>query len=163
MTKCLLVKWRQYALNAHQLCVLISVSAHVQSNWGGPLAGPPCASHRGLIGNRGKPQGWEGAGGLILAGATDFWGTEPFSVSQLHLAQDEDEAPGPASIISSHTIKQTGGVGWFLTCWAVTCHWPRVSIYLGDSATHKQLLVRDFQQLTFGCGLSKLGDQMMMW
>lgn len=25
MTKCLLVKWRHYALNAHQLCVLISV------------------------------------------------------------------------------------------------------------------------------------------
>ncbi len=26
MTKCLLVKWRHYALNAHQLCVLIPVS-----------------------------------------------------------------------------------------------------------------------------------------
>lgn len=99
MTKCLLVKWRHYALNAHQLCVLISVplitllcrhTSLEQLGW------PFCwAATRWPDEDEGKAWGQQGTSELILAWATDFWEESDLSVSQLHLAQDTgDEAPG---------------------------------------------------------------------
>lgn len=65
MTKCLLVKWRHYVLNAHQLCVLNSASLITLlclfiSGAMSLLDCPDFAwvTARGLMGTRGRPEDW---------------------------------------------------------------------------------------------------------
>lgn len=107
MTKCLLVKWRHYALNAHQLCVLIPIflitllCLHISRATG---VASPLGWSWFLRGSQepdrdeGKAGGRGGAAELILARATAFWEELDLSDSQLHLAQDTgDEAPGQPS------------------------------------------------------------------
>lgn len=89
MTKCLLVKWRHYDLNTHQLCVLISVSLitllclHISRATGvaSPLGRPGFGS-QGPDGDEGKAWGQGGEVELMLARATDFWEELDLSVSQ---------------------------------------------------------------------------------
>lgn len=89
MTKCLLVKWRHYALNVHQLRVLIPVSLitllclHVSRATGvaSPLGRPGFGS-QGPNRDEGKAWGRGGEAELILAWATDFWEELDLSVPQ---------------------------------------------------------------------------------
>ena len=106
MTKCLLVKWRHYTLNTHQLRVLIPVSIitllclHISTATGvACLLGRPgfvrvTGTWRGKA-RRGRPKDEQEQQGWFWLESQHFWEELDLSISQPHLAQDTgDEAPG---------------------------------------------------------------------